>query len=160
MSRAGSVDSAAAALASAFSDVVAPPATVKLRDGDLAIWCALMRARARSEWSSIDLHHAANLTRCLADIERMSVEIAQDGDTLTNERGTRVANPKHALLEVLSRRAVALTKLLQIHAYALTGDADKTVPLRKAEEAAREARQELRETVDDDDLLATPSRLQ
>lgn len=133
-----------------------PPKTVKLRAGDIEIWRMIMRARARDEWSDPDLHHAANLTRCLADIERISSEIESDGDTVKNDRGTQIVNPKHALLETLSRRSVALTRLLHLHASVLVGRPETAVGARAAEASAREA------IVDDaeDGLLGTPSRLQ
>ena len=135
---------------------IEPPKTVKLRDGDLAIWRVLMRARARDEWSDPDLHHAANLTRCLADIERISTELNAEGDTVENARGTVIVNPKHSLLEVLSRRAVALTRLLHLHASVLGGRPETVLGARAAEASAREA------IVDDaeDGLIGTPSRLQ
>ncbi len=163
--RAGTVDRAVDALANAFSDDIPPPASVKLRRKDRAIWTSIIRARARDEWSAIDLHHAANLTRCLADIERISAEIAKDGDTYTNERGTQCANPKHAILETLSRRGVALTRLLHLHAQALMPDARKQIPVRQAEQAARATAAALvskgGDDMDADELLAMPpTRLQ
>lgn len=156
--RAGTVAGAVGALENAYLDDIQPPETVKLRRTDLPLWTSITRARARDEWSEIDLHHAANLTRCLADIERISKELTKEGDTVTNDRGTRTVNPKHALLEVLSRRAVALTRLLHLHAQALMPDARKQLPARQAEREARAARQQLESAGDDDGLLATPVR--
>lgn len=163
--RAKTVAGAVDALQNAYLDDIPPPASVKLRPTDLPIWVAIVRARARDEWSDIDLHHAANLTRCLADIERISAELVKDGDTLTNDRGTRTVNPKHAILETLSRRGVALTRLLHLHAQAMMPDARKRLPARQAEQDARAARAALARPTggdgdDMDDLLATPTRLQ
>lgn len=160
--RAKTVAGAVEAFQNAYLDDIQPPVSVKLRPIDQPIWSAIVRARARDEWSDIDLHHAANLTRCLADIERISTELVKDGDTLTNDRGTRTVNPKHAILETLSRRGVALTRLLHLHAQALMPDARKQVPARQAEQKARAARAALEKGGDDmDDLLATPpTRLQ
>lgn len=163
--RAGSVDGAVDALQNAYLDDIAPPETVKLRADDLPIWTAIMRARARGEWSDIDLHHAANLTRCLADIERISTELATEGDTVTNERGTQCVNRKHDILETLSRRGVSLTRLLHLHAQALMPDARKRLPARKDEQEARTARAALARPEhgagdEMDDLLATPPRMQ
>lgn len=149
---ADSVDGALAAFAGAAAGPIAPPETVRLREGDLPIWTAVVSARARDEWSEVDLMHAANLTRCLADIERISAEIHAQGDTLENARGTCVANPKHVLLETLSRRAVALTRLLHLHAAALARPS-QVINQREAEADARKTVDELGE----DDLLATPT---
>lgn len=123
-----------------------------MRSDDLPVWASIVRARARDEWSEVDLHHAANLARCLADVERISAEITKDGDLLTNDRGTQIVNPKHGLLETLSRRSVALTRLLHLHAAALMRPVD-AVAARETERRAREATQDN----DDGDLLATPT---
>ena len=85
----------------------------------------LSRARVKDSWNTVDLQHAANLARCQADIERIQQEILIEGDTLTNDRGTVVLNPKHSLLETLSRRSIALSKHIQVHAVATVGDSDK-----------------------------------
>ena len=85
---------------------IAPPEHVQLRDIDMPFWYALVRARVKESWNTVDLQHAANLARCQADIERIQQEILEEGDTLTNDRGTVVLNPKHSLLETLSRRSL------------------------------------------------------
>lgn len=104
---------------------IAPPEHVQLRDIDMPFWYALVRARVKESWNTVDLQHAANLARCQADIERIQQEILIEGDTLTNDRGTVVLNPKHSLLETLSRRSIALSKHIQVHAVATVGDSDK-----------------------------------
>ena len=145
-------DSAAAAVAAMAQAAVQiePPASVKLRDGDRPYWDSIVRARAPSEWSEPDLLHAANLSRCMADIERISTEVAAEGDVIENARGTPITNPKHALLEVLSRRSVALTRLLQMHAQARLGRPEDVAK-------GRAAVMQARDVVDNmDDLLARP----
>jgi len=99
-----------------------PPAHITLRPGDLPFWKSVVRARDYASWTDIDLAHAANLSRCLADIEQLQREITTEGDTLTNAKGTQVVNPKHALLETLSRRSVALSRMLHVHAEATVGE--------------------------------------
>lgn len=145
-------DSAAAAVEAmrAAVDVIAPPAHLNLRERDLPFWSGVVRARAREDWTDIDLAHAGNLARCMADIERIQAEIDIEGDTLTNDRGTVVMNPKHSLLETLSRRSIALCRSLQVHAHAVQGDSrdqqKKSSTQRKAAAAVQEA----------DDLIAQP----
>jgi hypothetical protein len=145
-------DSAAAAVSAMAQAAVQiePPAGVRLREGDRPYWDLVVRARAPAEWSEPDLMHAANMARCLADIERISNEVAIEGDVIENARGTPVQNPKHALLEVLSRRSVALTRLLQMHAQARLGRPEDVAKGRAAVMAAREVVDEM------DDLLARP----
>ncbi len=145
-------DSAAAAVEAmrAAVDVIAPPGHLNMRERDLPFWAGIVRARAREDWTDIDLAHAGNLARCMADIERIQAEIDAEGDTLTNDRGTVVMNPKHSLLETLSRRSIALCRSLQVHAHAVQGDSrdqqKKSSTQRKAAAAVQEA----------DDLIAQP----
>lgn len=133
---------------------IAPPEHVQLRDIDMPFWYALVRARVKDSWNTVDLQHAANLARCQADIERIQQEILEEGDTLTNERGTVVLNPKHSLLETLSRRSIALSKHIQVHAVATVGESDKQ---RGKNSAAAKGRKTAEKTKEADDLLARPS---
>jgi len=99
-----------------------PPPHITIRPGDLPFWQMVVRARDYASWTEIDLGIAANLTRCLADIETVQKEITNDGNTVVNGRGTDVVNPKHALLETLTRRSVALCRMLHVHAEATVGE--------------------------------------
>jgi hypothetical protein len=137
----------------AFRDAVReikPPAHLALRPCDRAIWRSIIRSRAVDEWSDVDLLHAAQLARAFADIERLSRELAAEGYLLKTGR----RNPKHAFVEVLTRRTVRLTKMLHLHAATL-GPARDHLARRAAERTARAAV----DAADDDadNLLATPS---
>ncbi len=108
----------------AFSNAPAklePPAHVKLRDSDWPFWYAITSARAASSWNDTDLTKAANLARCQSDIERLSMEVMEEGDIITNDRGTPIVNPKHNLLETLSRREVSISRVLHVHTEATVG---------------------------------------
>ena len=133
---------------------IAPPEHVQLRDIDMPLWYALVRARVKESWNTVDLQHAANLARCQADIQRIQQEILEEGYTLTNDRGTVVLNPKHSLLETLSRRSIALSKHIQVHAVATVGESDKQ---RGKNSAAAKGRKTAEKTKEADDLLARPS---
>ena len=113
---------------------------------------AIVRARVATDWAEADLVHVANLARCMADIERTQRLLYKEGDTLTNGKGTVVANPRHALLETLSRRAMAMTRLLQIHAAA--SGVDTRGQAERKKEAMRAANS--MDAAADDDLLARP----
>lgn len=149
--RSDSAEAAIEAMADA-SAMVEPPVHLRLRERDLPFWTGIVRARAREDWTDIDLAHAGNLARCMADIERIQAEIDVEGDTLTNDRGTVVMNPKHSLLETLSRRSIALCRALQVHAHAIQGDSrdqKKRAETRKNVQAAAGR-------AEGEDLLATP----
>ena len=151
MAKADTAAGSVAAFQAAAVDIQ-PPAQVRLRERDWPFWYAIVRARAKDSWTDIDLVHAANLARTQADIEKVQIELDEEGFTLVNERGTVVANPKHSILETLSRRAVALSRSLQVHAHATQGDSHQQVKKNKTQAKARESLQ----AVEDDDLIARP----
>lgn len=137
-------DSVTAAIAAAQAPtVINPPAHVTLRDGDRPFWDSVVRARAGTTWNESDLEHAANLARCKADIETMQMEIAEQGNIIENDRGTLIINPRHTLLEVLTRRSVALSRMLHVHAEATQGESrqqsKRAKPEQDAQAAARSA---------------------
>ena len=136
-------DSIAAAVSAALAVAegpLEPPAHIELRAGDRPFWDAVVSARARDTWNDVDLASAANLARAQADIERLTTEISVEGDMLTNRNGTQIINPKHQLLEVLSRRATSIARAIHVHAEATQGrseDAGKKLGTeRKAKAAA------------------------
>lgn len=87
-------------------------------------WNNIVRARDYKSWTAIDLEHAANLASCLCDLERLRHEVRAEGDIIKNDRGTPIVNPKHSLLETLSRRSVALSRMLHVHAEATVGKSE------------------------------------
>jgi hypothetical protein len=144
---ANSIGEAVKAAQAAALPEIAPPAEVFLREIDRPHWSAIVRARAREEWTSTDLVLAANFARCLADIERISRDLAAEPDVVTSSRGTPVPNPKFSLIDVLSRRAVALQRVLQMQP-ALTGRLANRQATRAAEAQAREVFEHLRAETD------------
>lgn len=133
-------------------EVIEPPAHVSLRPGDRPFWDSIVRARARDTWNEADLEQAANLARCKADIERIQAEIHIEGDVLENAKGTQIVNPKHALLETLSRRAVALSRTLHVHAEATQGRSRDTGQRTQAQKSAEESRRQ----AESSSLIAPP----
>lgn len=147
--RSDSGTAAVAAMQSAAAGAIEPPSFVHLREGDKPFWSSIVRARTRESWTDNDLVLAGNLARCLADIERLQQEIDVEGDIILNARDTQVINPKHSLLETLSRRAVALSRTLQVHAHATQGESrDQGKKATKQRQAEKVIEQQ-----DDDDLI-------
>jgi len=130
-----------------------PPEHVSLAGEAMPFWYSLMEARAKHKWNNADLETAANLARCKYDIERMQAQIYAEGDVIENQRGTPIVNPKHQLLETLSRRSVALSRMLHVHAEATLGKAKDQV---KGNKAASRAAQVVEET--DDGLIPGMNR--
>ena len=151
MAKAGTIAGDLQAFHNAAKEIK-PPAHVKLRPCDYPFWEAIVRARAYDTWNDVDLAHAANLARTQADIEAVQADIDAEGFTLRNERGTVVANPKHSILETLSRRAVALSRMIHVHANATVGESREQPAKNKAQAKARQIHQS-----NDDDLIARPT---
>ncbi|KVD50729.1 TerS protein [Burkholderia ubonensis] len=137
--RSDSTTTAVAATQAAASGPMKPPDHIKLRDADWPYWDAIVQARAATTWNNADLALAANLARTQADISRLSLELEDEGDVMVNARGTPVVNPKHNLLETLTRRAVALSRALHVHAEATVGRSQDAGKKLGAEQAARGA---------------------
>jgi hypothetical protein len=148
--RSDSTTAAVVATQLAAAGPIEPPPHVRLRDGDRPFWDSIVRARAKATWNDSDLEVAASMARAKADIERIQSEIDAEGDVVTNERGTQIINPKHTLIETLTRRVMAGSRMLHIHAEATQGESreqkGKLAKQREAEKATAAAR-------GDDDLI-------
>ena len=130
--------------------VIPPPAHVTLRDGDRVFWDAVVCARARDEWTDADLVVAAQLARCLADIEREQLLLDGEGTLSVNDRGTQIVNPRVSVLEQFARREMALMRTLRMGGRT-AGAARDLQATRKVERQAAGIRRELSE---EDELLA------
>lgn len=124
------------AMQDATAGPLKPPTHIHLRERDYPFWNAIIAARPRSKWDEMDLAMAANLARCLSDIEYHQEDLDRQGPVLENARGTLVANPLHSVLEALSRRAVAFSRMLHVHPEAKDG-ASRTQ--KKASQKVRDA---------------------
>lgn len=120
---------------------IEPPACINLRPADRPFWDRIVSSKARDNWTEIDLVTASHLARAQADIEMLQQQIDSDGYVIDGK-----VNPAAQMLETLSKRAIALTRVLQVHALATVGRSADTVGAAKLE---REAAQF------DDDLIPT-----
>jgi hypothetical protein len=126
---------------------IAPPQGAYLRPEDRPFWDAIVAARSPVEWSTVDLMLAANLARTQADIERLAADLAGQADVVDGK-----PHPVHTLIDVLTRREVAVAKVLQLHARARLGEARDVAKRREGYRAAADALSGF----GDDDLI--PSR--
>jgi len=106
-----------------------------------------MLARARDTWTTADLATAAILARTRADIERIQAEVDVEGFTIPSGKGVPIVNPKHKLLETMTRRSVSLSRVLHVHAEAVIGRS------RDAANALGNERQASLDLEDEDDLI-------
>lgn len=145
--RSDSTVAAVTAAQSAALGPLQPPAHITLRPGDRPFWDAIMLARARDTWTDTDLATAANLARSQADIERLQAEVDVEGFTILSGNGVPIVNPKHKLLETITRRAVSLSRVLHVHAESVVGRS------RDAGNALANERQASLLLDDEDDLI-------
>lgn len=146
-------DSAAAAIdamVNASKPLPDIPAHVRLDKRHLPFWDGIIRARARSEWIETDLVVAAQLARTQFDIEKEAETLESEGSVIENARGTPVMNPRHAVLEQLARREMALMRALRITGAAAGIDPRDLAKQRTLERQSRDTKEDLQE----DDLLA------
>lgn len=130
---------------------IMPPESCPLEKEEMPFWDSIIAARVN--WTNIDLMHAANLARCMHSIEKNTKLLRIEGDVLENARGTQIMNPRFTVLEQLTRRSVALSGKLQIHAQATIGKPETN---RKKNAVKNELSNAL-DAFDDDDLIARPN---
>jgi hypothetical protein len=145
--RSDSLTAAVSSAQAASLGPLKPPAHIRLRDIDVPYWNCIVLARAADTWTDIDLAHAANLAHAQADINRIQQELEHENDIVRNAKGTLVVNPKHALLNTLSVRSMALSAKLHVHAAATVGKSEDAGRKLAGEKAARKA------DTGDDDLI-------
>ena len=130
-----------------------PPKWVNVPDDALPFWYSITRARAVDRWTEPDLEMAAELARTKWRIEETNKVLAVEGDIVKNDRGTPIENPRNRLLETLTRRTIALSRALHVHAEATVGEAREQRKVNAAQGKARKTT----ESVQDDDLIAKPT---
>jgi len=138
--RTDTVKAAVQAAQNAALPPLEPPACVSLRPGDRPFWERIVVSKARDNWTDVDLVTVAQLARAQADIEALQKQVDADGYIVDGK-----INPAAQMLETLSKRAVSLTRVLQVHALATVGRSADAAGAAKLE---REVRQQ-----PDDDLI-------
>jgi hypothetical protein len=150
--RAGTTNGAIEAMRQAVEGWPEPPEPLQAKE--MPFWHAVVQARLPEQWAPIDLAHAANLARCLADIEANRASLLAEGTIIETSTGPKI-NPRCALLESLLRLSMSFTRVLQLQAVATVGPASKQVA-KKGDAATAAA---VLKGFNADDLLARP-RLQ
>lgn len=147
--RSDSTDSIIKAMADAAKGELKPPAHVKMTADALPYWKGILTARARDEWSEVDLVVAGQLAQCQCDMAEQDVSLRAEGSIVVNERGTQIMNPRATLMENLARREMALMRTLRLGGHA-GGDTRDEVKRRSIQKQSEKLRTELQ----DDELLA------
>lgn len=147
--RSDSAASAVKAMFDASKAPLVPPAYVQLTPSALPYWGDVVRARARDEWTEVDLVVAAQLAQCMADMADEDAELRIEGKVVKNDRGTQVMNPRTTVMEQLARREMALMRTLRMGGRVAGDSRDEAGRRKIARESIR-----LRDELEEDDLLA------
>ena len=150
--RADSAASAVKAMVDAAQPDIAVPDCVVLTPSAEPFWVGVVRARARDEWTEVDLVVAGQLAQCQADMAEEDETLRLEGRVIKNDRGTPVMNPRTTVMEQLARREMALMRTLRMGGR-IAGDTRDEAGKRKVERQSRKLRGELEE--ENDGLLAT-----
>ena len=150
--RSDSKEAQTKAMANAIQKEIPPPEWANLTEIEAMFWGFIIEARPLDKWDHVDQTHAVNLSRCFAAIDYNHQQLLQEGETLENNRGTPVQNPRQGTIETLTRRSVTLSRLLHIHPEAKHGESRHQRQQKEEEDRAREAASK----VDGDDLIARP----
>ena len=130
-----------------------PPESVEMDDAAREVFNDIVRARDSTAWTQVDLYHAANLAICLAEIEQERRVLKQEGHVIENGKGNPVQNPRHQVIEVLSRRSVALSRMLHVHPEATQGESRHQ---KQRNTKGRETADAVNNQVNDSDGLIAP----
>ena len=146
------IDSAAEAvrvMAKAATEIE-PPANVPLDPEDIPFFHSVIAEYARSEWSAHQLELASMLARTMADLTREQQMLREEGGLAYSEKGTPVANPRKAIVQMHASSILSFRRSLALHARAQAGEA-RDVAKRRAAAKDIEGDNPL-----EDDLLARP----
>ncbi|OAM77726.1 terminase small subunit [Devosia elaeis] len=130
--------------------VLEPPKNVPLEVDDLPFFESVIAEFARSEWTAHQLEIAALLARTMADLTREQQLLRDEGGVSYSEKGTPVANPRKAIVQMHASSILSFRRSLALHARGQGGEARDTA---KRREAARKIEGD---NPLEDDLLARP----
>lgn len=156
MARRQRIDSATGAvqtMAAAARDLE-PPKHLKLRRGDMPFWDAVIKERAKSEWTDSDMAVAANLARAMADAERIA---GYPVDRAGNVKLSSLIETIE-LSDKLARRIVTLRRALGLDNRAKNGEQRDVNKRREHAMAIEGGHNPMAD--DGDGLLARPATLQ
>lgn len=147
-------DSAAAAIRAAQNAVappLQPPAFKQLTESEMVLFADIVLCRARDDWKESDLYFAADLARCLYDLDREQQILRGEDSVIELNSGARIENPRIKIISRYRSEAAALARTLQIGGRTIT-DARTLEKARALEQKARETAGQIE--AEDNALLA------
>lgn len=102
----------------------------------MVLFSDIILARARDDWKEADLYFAADLARCLFDLDKEQSALSLEDTVLTTAMGSRVENPRIKIISRYRSEASALARTLQIGGRGI-GDPRTLEKARQLEQSAR-----------------------
>lgn len=147
-------DSAAAAIRAAQNAVappLQPPSFKQLSEAELVLFADIVLARARDDWKEADLYFAADLARCLFDLDKEQQALRGEDSVIKLNSGARLENPRIKIISRYRSEAAALARTLQIGGRGI-GDPRTLEKARSLEQKARDTANQV--AAEDNALLA------
>lgn len=134
-----------------------PPENVPLDEGDLVFFHNIIDEFARVEWTPHQIELAAMLARTMADMVDAQQQLREQGWVVYSEKGTPVPNPLKSIVQMHAGTIFSMRRSLSLHATGKTGVQNKDLGNQRRKMKDVEGQSPLND--DDDDLIATPNRL-
>lgn len=143
----GRVDSVSEAVRIATAGDIQFPANVPLDEQDVPFFQNVIAEYARAEWSAHQLEIAAMLARTMADLVREQDLLRSEGAVAYSEKGSPLANPRKAIVQMHASSILSFRRSLALHARAQGGESRDIAKRREAAKGIEEA------AASDDDML-------
>ena len=130
------------------------PKGMTLTEAEYNIWQGIVKVRLKESWNEIDLRHSVSLAKTMHKIEVITDVLGKEPNVVEDDKGRLTINQNYRIYELLTKQAISLSRIIQVHTTATYGDADKTRPKNSTAYKARLAAEAVKDT---DNLLALPS---
>jgi len=148
--RSDSITASLRAAQNAIAPPLLPPASKQLSEGEMVFFNDIITARARDDWKDADLYFAADLARCMSDMDREQQTLRTEETVIAEGNGKLVENPRIKIISRYRSEAAAIARTLQIGGRGI-GDPRTFEKARALEEKARKTATKIAE---EEDLLA------
>lgn len=98
----------------------------------------ILETKPKKSWTKPDIAKAVELAKTMATIERLHKQIAKEGDIIIDMNGKEIEHPAHKLLDSVTKRIIALSRSIHIHAEATQGRARDALGAKKIREIEAE----------------------
>lgn len=148
--RSDSISASLRAAQNAIAAPLLPPDSKQLTEAEMLFFADIVKARARDDWKDADLYFAADLARCMSDINREQEVLRGEDSVIVESSGKLVENPRIKIISRYRSEAAAIARTLQIGGRGI-GDPRTFEKARALEEKARRTVGEIQA---EDNLLA------